>query len=202
MSVQCPTEIQKPTKARKGNLLYESNPFLPDVNSSSRSKKKINKRGDMMMASAETGEVVANVAGFWHIEEVDSTKFVKLYVNGVKAFKELSGAGTKVFEVLYLKMQDAIGKDMVYMSFTTVDQSITPMSEATYTRGMRELVDKQFLAATPHLGLFWLNPDYVFNGDRLSMVKEYRLKSSDSRKRNRDTLTGDIFQASGIALPE
>ena len=36
---------------------------------------------------------------------MDSAKFIKLYVNGVKAFKDLKGPGTKVFELLYLEMQ-------------------------------------------------------------------------------------------------
>ena len=60
-----------------------------------------------------------------------------------------------------------------------INQNITPMSEATYTRGMREIVDKGFIAATPHIGIFWLNPDYVWNGDRLAFVKEYYKKSAE-----------------------
>lgn len=57
------------------------------------------------MIVGETGEIVAPVAGFWQAQEVDAAKFVKLYINGVKAFKELTNAGTKVFELLYLEVQ-------------------------------------------------------------------------------------------------
>lgn len=159
-------------KKRKGNTLYPTNPFMVSVKT--RTRRVTNKRGDMALVNSETGEIAAPIAGFWEAEEVDSTKFVKLFINGVKALKELTGAGTKVFEVLYLLVQESVSKDQIYLSYSSIDQAVTPMSEATYTRGMRELVDKGFLAASPHLGLFWLNPDYLWNGDRLAFVKEYR----------------------------
>lgn len=155
--------------------MYEENPFMAEMQTKTR--RVTNRRGDMMLVSNE-GEIVTNVAGFWEAEEVDATKFVKLFVKGVKALKELTGAGTKVFEVLYLRVQENIGKDQVLMAFAAVDQALTPMSEATYNRGMRELVAKGFVAATPVQGVFWLNPSFVWNGDRLAFVKEYRKAGS------------------------
>jgi hypothetical protein len=163
------------TKKRKGNILYNDNPFIKNalITTKTKTKRMLNKKGDMMITAKDTGEIITPIAGFWHAEQVDNTKFVKLYINGVKAFKELTSAGTKVFELLYLRIQEGINKDQIYLSFSMVNQNITPMSEATYTRGMRELVDKGFIAATPYIGIFWLNPDYVWNGDRLTFVKEY-----------------------------
>lgn len=176
-------------KTRRGVAIYEKNPFMMDV--STKTRRVTNKRGDMMLVSNE-GEIVSNVAGFWEAEEVDATKFVKLFVKGVKALKELTGAGTKVFEVLYFRVQENVGKDRVFMSISEVDQTLTPMSEATYTRGMRELIEKGFIAATPTQGWFWLNPSFVWNGDRLAFVKEYR-KASTKKAIERDTRTVDMF---------
>ena len=185
------TEILvQPQHTRRGVAVYEENPFMAEMQTKTR--RVTNKRGDMMLVSNE-GEIVTNVAGFWEAEEVDATKFVKLFVKGVKALKELTGAGTKVFEVLYLRVQENIGKDRVYMAFSTVDQALTPMSEATYTRGMRELVAKGFVAATPDQGIFWLNPSFVWNGDRLAFVKEYRKAGSAKKAIERDTRTLDLF---------
>jgi hypothetical protein len=178
-------------KKRGGNILYEANPFMMEL--TTKTKRITNKRGDMMLVNSQTGEIQTSIAGFWESEEVDSTKFVKLFVKGVAALKELTGAGTKVFEVLYLKVQETIGQDQVYMSFAIVDQTTTPMSEATYTRGMRELIEKGFLAATPNIGLYWLNPSFIWNGDRLAFVKEY-WKKSDKPKRYTDTRTGNLFE--------
>lgn len=179
-------------KKRGSNILYNENPFLVEL--ATRTKRVTNKRGDMVLVNGETGEVQSKIAGFWEAEEVDATKFVKLFVKGVAALKELTAAGTKVFEVLYLRVQENIGKDQIYMSFGSVDQTLTPMSEATYTRGMRELVEKQFLAATPNIGLYWLNPSFVWNGDRLAFVKEYRKTSSKPKAEQIDTKTIDMFE--------
>lgn len=177
-------------RKRGGNVLHNENPFMVEM--TTKTKRVTNKRGDMMLVNNETGEIQSQVAGFWEAHEVDSTKFVKLFIKGVKALKELTGAGTKVFEVLYLRVQESIGKDQIYMSFNLVDQAITPMSEATYTRGMRELIEKEFLAASPNIGLYWLNPSFVWNGDRLAFVQEYR-KASNKKPKAIDTQTGDLF---------
>lgn len=190
------TELITENKKRGGNVLHQTNPFMMDI--TTRTKRITNKRGDMMLVSSETGEIQTTVAGFWEAEEVDATKFVKLFVKGVKALKELTSSGTKVFEVLYLKVQATIGKDTVYLSFNKVDQALTPMSSATYQRGLKELIEKGFLAATPDIGIFWLNPSFVWNGDRLAFVKEYRKIGSQKSK---DDRTIDLFNEDASALP-
>jgi hypothetical protein len=183
-------------KMRKGIILYKKNPFMLEM--TTKTRRVTNKRGDMMLVSSDTGEIQSSVAGFWEAEEVDSTKFVKLFVKGVKALKELTGAGTKVFEVLYIRIQENIGQDKIYLSFNRVDQALTPMSQATYTRGMRELIEKRFIAATEDIGLYWLNPDYVWNGDRLAFVKAYHRRGK-TKAIERDTQTLDLFSDSSTA---
>lgn len=184
-------------KTRRGVALYDKNPFMVEM--TTKTRRVTNKRGDMMLVNNQTGEIQSNIAGFWEAEEVDSTKFVKLFIQGVKALKELTGAGTKVFEVLYLRVQENIGKDQIFMAFSSVDQALTPMSEATYTRGMRELTEKGFIAATPSQGMFWLNPSFVWNGDRLAFVKEYRKASGKPKALEKDTRTLDLFSDSSTA---
>lgn len=178
---------------RRGVALYEKNPFMVEV--TTKTRRVTNKRGDMMLVNNETGVIQSNIAGFWEAEEVDSTKFVKLFVQGVKALKELTGAGTKVFEVLYLRVQENIGKDRIFMALSEVDQALTPMSHATYKRGMAELIEKGFIAATPTQGWYWLNPSFVWNGDRLAFVKEYRKASSKPKALEKDTHTLDLFES-------
>jgi hypothetical protein len=186
------TDLPEAQHTRRGVAVYDANPFMVEM--TTKTRRVTNKRGDMMLVSNE-GELVSQVAGFWEAEEVDSTKFVKLFVKGVKALKELTAAGTKVFEVLYLRVQDNIGKDQVYMAFAAVDQALTPMSETTYARGMRELVAKGFIAATPMQGIFWLNPSFVWNGDRLAFVKEYR--RTPTRKSGNDEAERAALEAKG-----
>jgi len=182
--------VNHPT--RRGVALYTENPFMTMTNLKTRIKRITNKRGDMMLVNSNTGEVQSNIAGFWESEEVDGTKFLKLFVNGVRALAELSNAGTRVFEILYVEMQNNIGRDQVYMSFTAIDTAVTKISRATFTRGLSELIEKKFIAAMPAVGWYWVNPDFIWNGDRLAFVKEYR-KVSEKRYIGKDTMTGDLF---------
>lgn len=185
------TQKSEPINTRRGIALYESNPFMVEVKT--RTRRVTNKRGNMMLVSAETGDVQAPIAGFWEGEEVDSTKFVKLFVSGVKALKELTSPGTKVFEVLYLRIQENIGKDRIFIAYADLDQTLTPMSQSTYKRGLSELIEKGFIAATPTQGWYWLNPQYIWNGDRLAFVKEFRKTTKPKPVAQVDTKTMDMF---------
>lgn len=176
--------------SRRGAKKYQTNPFVTGAvaNTKQGMKRITNKDGNrMMVVSEHTGEIMAP-AGFWQAQEVDKTQFVKLYINGVKAFKELTGAGTRVFEVLYLSVQAGIGKDVVYLGFHDVDQEATPMSESTFMRGMKELIQKGFIAESMSSNRYFLNPDYMWNGDRLAFIKEFRVKGSQSDQSKRDAL--------------
>jgi hypothetical protein len=191
--------MSKEIEYRKGKRLYEENPFIGNTLMNTRSgvRRVTNKSGDqVMVVSSETGEITTHGAGFWQTQDVDKTQFVKLYINGVKAFKGLTSAGTKVFEVLYMAVQENIGKDKIYLNFGSVNQDLTSMSLATWTRGLREIVDKGFIASTLIQGQYFINPDYLWNGDRLAFVKEYRL-AKPKRELARDPYTIDLVD--GIA---
>jgi hypothetical protein len=175
-------QIEKPKKSRRGFLKYKENPFLlPAVtNTKSGSKRVTSNKDKLLIINEQTGEQLAG-AGFFHYEEVDKTQFLKLYINGVKALTELSNAGTKVFEVLYRTVQENINKDRIFMAFDLIDQEVVSISERTFFRGMTELIEKKFIAETTIQNLYFINPDYIFNGDRLSFVKTF-IKSNDPKK--------------------
>lgn len=181
-------------ETRRGVKLYEINPFMQSTSIQTKTRRVTNKRGDMSLVSSSTGEVHTQIAGFWEAKEVDSTKFIKLFVNGVKALAELSNAGTRVFEILYIEMQNNIGKDQIYLSYTGIEKGMN-VSRSTFSRGIAELIEKRFIAAMPAVGQYWINPDFVWNGDRLAFVKEYRKSPGVTSRKitNPDTLTIDMF---------
>ncbi|RYF51451.1 MAG: replication protein [Cytophagaceae bacterium] len=177
------------THTRRGVVLYEESPFLPSVKT--RTKRITNNRNNMMLVNSNTGEIQSPIAGFWESKEVDSTSFVKLFIAGVRALAELTNAGTRVFELLYLEMQKNIGRDEAYLSFTGLPKGMT-MGRSTFARGLSELIDKKFIAPQPKVGWYWVNPDFIFNGDRLSFVKEFRRVKS-VEKSPADNLMQDLF---------
>lgn len=169
--------------SKRGVQRYEKNPFLVSavVGSKTGTKKIANKAGDRFMIVSQDGEVIAP-AGFHEIIEVDKTQFVKLYINGVKAFQGLKNAGAKVFEIIYRAVQKNPGSDRIWIHFMEIEQNITPISETTFYRGMRELIEKEFIAESTTPGAYFLNIDYLFNGNRLAFIKEYKIASNGQPK--------------------
>ena len=52
------------------------------------------------------------------------------------------------------------------------------MSEYTFKRELRELIDKSFLYPKDSAS-FWTNPALFFKGDRVLFIKEYRRQRRD-----------------------
>ncbi len=66
------------------------------------------------------------------------------------------------------------------------------MAKTTYFRGLRELLEREFLFRSPYDGVFFVNIRYMFNGDRLAFVKGYKRKSD---KANQADLFADATSA-------
>jgi hypothetical protein len=63
---------------------------------------------------------------------------------------------------------------------------------------MKELLDKGFVAESFTPGLYFLNPDYMWNGDRLAFVKEYRKTPSRPKGEEKNTKTLDMFDQTSL----
>ena len=166
-------------KSRRGLQRHVKNPFIIFASNNTKGGiKRISTGKDrLMLVNENTGECLGG-AGFFQNQEVDKTQFLKLYVNGVRAITELSSAGTKVFEILYRAMQEQKDTDKILISYDIVDKTIVKISRTTYFKGMKELVEKDFIAETMIQNYYFINPDFLFNGDRLPFVKSYILTES------------------------
>lgn len=183
---------EKKSVKKKELAKYKTNPFIPAASQNSKigTKRLSNKKGDkLMVVSEETGEIIAP-AGFHTIMEVDKTQFVKLFKNGVKAFTNLTNAGAKVFSFMYDEMSKNRSQDYIYLTYQDICDAGEPISKATFHRGMLELLQHNFLAQTEKVGKYFVNPDYVWNGNRLAFIREFRLKSAKPK----DTKTKDMFE--------
>ena len=78
-----------------------------------------------------------------------------------------------MFEIVYSRLREAPGKVTVNLS-----QDESSLAPATFRRGLRELLEKEFLFRSPYDGTFFVNIRFMFNGDRLAFVKGYQLKNS------------------------
>lgn len=171
-----------------GKVIYKSNPsVMPKGAIARKVRRRIGdeRRGFVI---GETGEILGDgVAVSYQFEEVDKERFVKLFLAGVKQAIGMSKAGLALFEDVYDQMRDNKDRDFVMLAPST---SSLPLR--TYQRGLKELLDREFLFRSPYPGMFWVNIRFMFNGDRLAFVKGYKLKGADKRQGNfLDKLDGD-----------
>lgn len=164
---------------KRGFPVYRTNPSVPQTNGLPTRAKRINVPGGKaaVIVDNSTGELKGiGGMGFWWDEEVDSTRFVKLFLDGIKQAAGLSKTGIQVFELVYHEMQANPGRDQIMLNqYVAKDHGI---SDRSYQRGVRELLEKEFLYRSPSDGVFFVNIRFMFNGDRLAFVKSYHVKGA------------------------
>lgn len=163
---------------KNGTPVYATNPSIP--NKSEITKARRTQVGDDrqgMVIDPGTGEILGRGGAYvYEFEEVDKDRFVKMYLDGVKQATGLTKAGLAMFEIVYNQMQDNPGEDKVHLSYMTAD-----IGKSTYYRGVKELLEKEFVYKSPYDGVFFVNIRYMFNGDRLAFVKGYHLKGATTQ---------------------
>ena len=170
--------------SKQGVPIYRSNPSIPEDNSISKRKKvRFGNEQKGFIFDTKDGDIISvGGAGFYEFEEVDNTKFVKLFLEGVKKAAGLSKSGLNLFEVVYRELQGRPGEDRIILNYYTASEYIDGLTDRTYRRGLRELLDKEFLYRSPSEGVFFVNIRFMFNGDRISFLKGYQRKGAKRQK--------------------
>lgn len=181
--------IKKKSAGRpKGEAKYAKNPFRANVIKHTVSGTRMiysspTENDTFAAVSRTTGEDLGNLA-FGKRVKTDKTQFMKLYADGVKMFLGLKNPGIKVFMLVYdiLMSNDNYQADTVDLVYNMLDDSVRDMiGKTTFYKGIKELKDVNFLAPTLQEGKFWINADYVFRGDRLTLVNEYILSDNNQK---------------------
>jgi hypothetical protein len=164
---------------KRGFPVYRTNPSVPSKDGMTTRTKRFHVPGGKgsVIVDPSSGELKGiGGMGFWWDEEVDSSRFVKLFLEGIKQAAALSKTGMQVFELVYHEMRENPGSDEIKLNqYLAKDHGI---SDRTYQRGVRELLEKEFLYRSPSDGVFFVNIRFMFNGDRLAFVRTYHLKDS------------------------
>jgi hypothetical protein len=150
------------------------------------------------MVAPGTGQVVAQGAfAFVEEKEVDSQEFVKVYLDGIRQYGQLSKAGALLFEFVYREISGhkAKDKDTVTLNYPLALMWKPDLARATFFRGMKELLEKGFLYRSMGADNYFVNVRFMFNGDRMVLVKSYRRKSASPQPQP------DLFDAVPDALP-
>jgi len=162
----------------------EVNPFLEGQTIRTKKRYVRTAKGKDLIDPI-TGEVSA-VSTIHTVEEKDDQEFVKIFADGVKATHDLTRTAYRVFVAILEEYQSTKMTngyvDSIYLAW--FDDGLSGrsigMSEETFKRGLRELLDKGFI--TPKSpSVYWVNPALFFKGDRVAFVKEYRRRRPTER---------------------
>lgn len=144
------------------------------------------------LINPNTGEVVG-VAAIHQIEDKDDAEFVKVFAAGVAASYDLTKTAQRVFQVV-LDQYQRTPMSKGYADYVNlfwfgdgIEGRDVGMSEFTFKRGLRELLDKRFLHPKDSAS-FWTNPALFFKGDRVMFIKEYRRRVSSADQKEREEL--------------
>lgn len=184
-------------RSKRGFIRYEKNPSIPDPQAISRRRPVRlgdDKKGFVIDG---VGEIIGmGAAGFYEFEEVDTSRFVKLFLGGIKQAVGLSKAGLAMFELVYRQVQDNPGTDQIGLSYELARRLGLDLSERVFRNGLRDLLEREFLFESLIPGVFFVNIRYMFNGDRIAFVKAYKRKGARANQE-------DFFDAAPVAaLPK
>lgn len=165
----------RPTR-KKGVLAYPDNPFWEPTEVKVGSR--VVRVAGGMHVSAE-GESVQH-SGIHIVESVDKDEFVKLYTKNVKAIFDLKPTTQRVLQYLMVELQKIPNSDAVYLAWVGAEEYFSEVdlkvSRASFHRALKELLEKGFIAESTKPNMFWFNPHLFFNGNRMTFIKEYRVK--------------------------
>ena len=165
------------TDLRRLELSPLVNPLIEPQQITSKRRYVRSGRAEELL-DPRTGEITA-VATIHQVEERDDSEFVKVFAAGVAASYELGRTAQRVFQVVLDQYQRTpMSRGFAdYVNLLWFDDGLEGraigMSEYTFKRGLRELLDKKFIAAKDGVS-FWTNPALFFKGDRVMFIREYR----------------------------
>ena len=178
---------------------YKTNPFLEGMIIPVKGRQvRLSKLGqdDNVLINQSTGEVHGTHVTTY--KPVDGEQFVKLFTANIALTFDLKAPGIKAFSVLLWSVQNkALSKDevpldsLVLEEFTDAHNGKEPplrLSQATFLRGLAELVKAQIIAKTMRQGWYFINPNFIFNGDRIAFTTVI-----ERVRRNRDPNTIDLL---------
>jgi len=173
----------------KKTIRYDENPFLSELTINKKSRQvKISSMGkdDNVIVNTNTGE--SHGTSVVTYKAVDDAEFVKLFTANIAMTFDLNKAGHKVLQLLiWMVQKEAIGRDIVRLNKFTLDDfqasfNMKAFSLSVYKKGLTELEEAQIIAKARQAGDYYINPSFMFNGDRIAFTKIIEKKSAAKKR--------------------
>jgi uncharacterized protein (UPF0332 family) len=163
------------TELRRGFQVWDYNPSASKVRLNSKETTiKIEHGSKVLLINGDTSEVLGEgTAAFLKKHIVDDEQFMKVYVGQLDIMFNLSKTGQQIFQIVWDIIQKSKDKDQVMLKPVMAKLLDKKISERTFQRGVRELLEKEFIYMGPIDGLYYINMSIFFNGNRIIAATEY-----------------------------
>lgn len=151
---------------------HSKNPFAQDVIfevETDNKKIKIGNGKDIIV-DTDTGEVKGTSVRYV-TKKYDSEQFKKVFRLQQIADLDLSKHATKVFFYIMDNLQ--VNKDFIFFDFDECSEFTKYKTKKTILNALGQLVDKKIIARSKSHNIYFINPAFIFNGDRLIVINEY-----------------------------
>lgn len=168
---------------------YEKNPFLAGFSLKTKGRQvTVTNGGNSSIVDHDTGEVQGTHVVTY--KQVDSAMFAKLFAQNIAHAFDMTAAGYKAFFLLSWAIQTrALNKDVVILDQYVHEDFIQEMqiqnekiadqfSLPTFRRGLNELASAGIIAPSTRLARYFINPDFIFSGNRIAFTTALELKES------------------------
>lgn len=150
--------------------VHQSNPYLVPLVVPTRNQiVQVGNPKAFSIVNTDTGEEHGMLIGTKHA--VDKEEFRKIFKSQIRALFQLSSTGFRVFGYFLDALH--VSKDQVLFDLDDCMKFTGYTSKASVYNGVSELLKHGFIARTPKIYTFFINPAIFFNGNRLVMVNEY-----------------------------
>lgn len=162
---------------------YTSNPYINGSILAPVGKKQVTispfkRAADSTISLVNTGSGEIMGTAVVTYKRVDTEQFIKLFAQNIGMAFELSSAGIKALTVLIWAVQkSAINIDVITLDVYTLEDFLKAnadrklkLSDITFKRGLTELCKANIIAKARRLADYYINPYFMFNGDRLAFA--------------------------------
>ncbi|MDE3240993.1 MAG: hypothetical protein KGN33_18710 [Paracoccaceae bacterium] len=181
---------------------YAENPFtLAGVFTVPKKMKgtRVQTVGPMAVTDSHTGETMG-VAEIRKVTEVDSDRFVKVFVGQLNAFYDLKPGSMKILTMVLHEVArpQNMNSDRIYLNYDMAiehfeSQDTRPPAKGTFYAALAELTEKGFIAPATKLNLWFINPAIFFNGDRIRFTVELRKKRMSAAEKLEEAGQARLF---------
>lgn len=165
------------------------NPFIVTLNDSLKIAYRKDGNAAMVkrynITDSETGELISDVRSnitFQKRQYVDNQEFIKIYSKGFADILGLSHGALKVFFYFMSRMQQSPDSDLIWYDIDECQADCDYDSHRMVYDSIAELIKKKILCRSDKNNRMWINPQYVFNGNRIYIFSEFINKDDDHFK--------------------